>query len=106
MSLESAKTQQPIFHEITTEEEARKFIMEMVEILESTRDDCNVTIPTDPQLSAKLQRKAWSNWMIRYGQALGSLTTLMHCRKLNDVAYNELRERVMRTAVPTQVGLV
>lgn len=106
MNLESQTEQKPIFREITTIEEAQRFILDMVEILEASRADCNVQVPGDPQMTARLQRKAYTNWMIRYGQALGSLTTLMHCRKLNDVAYNELRERIMQTAIPTQVGTV
>jgi hypothetical protein len=104
--LESEQTTKPVFHEVNTIEEAKKFILDMVEILEQTRASCNIEIPGDPALTVRMQRKAYTSWMIRYGQALGSLTTLMHCRKLNDVAYNDLRMRIMRTTIPTIVGQV
>ncbi len=95
-----------LFHEIRTVEQARSYVMELVDKVINAREQCDVIIPGDPEMTARLQRKAYRSWMIRYGQALGALTTLMHCRVLNDVAYSELHQRVLQTGVPTIVGEV
>ncbi len=95
-----------MFQEVRTIEQARAYMIEIVEQVVNAREQCDVVIPGDPQMTARLQRKAYRAWMIRYGQALGALTTLMHCRVLNDVAYNELHQHVLQTGVPTIVGEV
>ena len=92
------------FPEIRTLEQGRNYVLEIVEQVEKARANCDVIIPGNPELTARSQRKAYNDWRIRYGQALGTLTTLMRCRVLNDVAYMELRERVMRSGIPTVVG--
>lgn len=95
-----------IFNEVRTVEQARAYILQLVEQVEQARVGCNIRVPGDNVTTEKLQRKAFVSWMIRYGQALGALTTLMHCRVLNDAAYEELRRRVNETAIPTLVGEV
>ena len=104
--LKPLSTGERMFQEIRTVEQARAYIMEITLQVINAREQCDVIIPGDPLMTAKLQRKAYRSWMIRYGQALGALTTLMHCRVLNDVAYNELHQAILRTGVPTIVGEV
>ena len=93
-----------LFAEVRTLEQGRAYILEIVSHVEQARDLCDVIIPGDREATVKHQRKAYRSWMIRYGQALGALTTLMHCRVLNDVAYAELRGRILATGEPTIVG--
>jgi len=103
-------TGESIFVEVKSEEEARSFILELVLQVEAARDQSDVVHESwrlnlpDPTTGARIERsavrRAFTNWAFRYGRAMGSLTTLMHCRKLNDVAYNELRRRVVNTGVP------
>lgn len=93
-----------IFAEVKTLEQAKAYVLDLVHKVEWAREGCNVVIPGDKTATVRLQQKAFRNWMIRYGQTLGALTTLMHCRVLNAVAYEELRQRVMETGQPTMVG--
>jgi hypothetical protein len=93
-----------IFHEVKTIEQGKAYVLELVRKVENARDLCDVVIPGDKAATVRHQKKAYRSWMIRYGQALGALTTLMHCRVLNDVAYEELRVVVTRTAIPTLMG--
>ena len=90
--------------EITSEEQARNWVMDLVKDVEDARQQCNVSVPGDQVTTASLQRKAYRIYLVRHGGALGTLTALHRCRKLNDVAYMELRQRVMLTLVPTVVG--
>ena len=89
-----------IFQEVLTLEQARTFMLEKVAQVEEARYACNVST------TVKTQQKAYQRWLIKYGETLGSLTTLMHCRVLNDAAYEELRQRVMATMVPTVVDVL
>jgi hypothetical protein len=95
--------EQPDF-EITSEEQARNWILELVEGVEQARRDCNVTFPGDQAATVRFQKRAYTTWMIRHGAALGTLLALYRCRRLNDLAYSELRARVMQTMLPTVTG--
>ena len=86
-------------YRISTEEEARNWMVELTDNVESARQACDLTtVPRE-------QRKAYNIWVTRHGAALGTLTALHRCGMLSDVAYNELRERVMQTMQPTLVDL-
>jgi hypothetical protein len=82
-------------YRITSEAEARNYVVELVAGVKDARAVCDV------QPSADLTRKAWVLWMTRHGAALGALTALHRVGKLGDVAYNELRQQVMATMAPT-----
>jgi len=94
----------PIFREIKTEDDAHRFLTDLIVQVVTARIACNVEIPGDPVTTAKRQRVAWTNYRIRYGQALGALTTLMHVRKLSDVAYNHFNQQIQATAAETVAG--
>ena len=82
-------------YRITTEEQARAWVMELVDGVELARNAC------DEQATTEKQRKLYTTWLTRHGAALGSITALHRCGRLGDVAYEELRQRVMRTMNPT-----
>jgi len=101
------KEEESIFHEIKTIEQGKKYILEIVAQVEKARAQCDdLSAPHRQGVPVELVRKAWTNLRVRYGQALGSLVTLMHCRVLNDVAYRELRQRVDNAMISKVIGLV
>jgi hypothetical protein len=91
-------------YEIVNEEQARNVVLDLVNDVESARIACNIVVPDNHHATAELQRKAYARFMVKHGGVLGTLTTLHRCRRLNDVAYNELRQRVIQTLAPTIVG--
>jgi len=93
------------FPEIKTMEQAQNYLLEVVKQVEKARDQCNVHFPGDNAATARYQKTAYRNLMIRYGQALGALVAFAHARILNDVAYNEMNLRIQKTMTPTIVGV-
>lgn len=99
----------PVFATVETVEEARSLMTELTEQVELAREQSDLLHdlgtgglpgPDGKPVTYGAVRTAFTNWAIRYGRAMGTLATLMHCRRLNDVAYNELRARVVSTGVP------
>lgn len=76
---------------ITTEEEAINWITELIELAETARAECDI------QTTASDQRAAYSKFMIRHGSALGTLTALHRCNKINDRTYNEFQQRALNS---------
>lgn len=91
----------PIGAPIESESQARNWVIELTEETEALRREC------DFAGSVKDQRKAFLRWMIKRGESLGVLHALQRTGKLGDVAFQELRGRVLKTQVPTvQVGVM
>lgn len=90
--------------DIENEDQARNAVLAAVRDVEAARQACNVVYPGDDLMTAREQRKAYREFMIKYGVALDRVVILKRCRLLSDVAYNELRQRVFNTLVPTVVG--
>ena len=94
-----------MFREIKTLEQGQGYVLEIIEQLEVARKQVDdLTSPLSPA-SIEDQRRGYANLNIRYGRALGVLTTLMHCRVLNDSTYNALRLRVDQALAPRVVGV-
>ena len=91
-------------YEIVTEEQARNWILEQLSALELARFECNVVFPGDRTKTVEHQRSAYRRFLVKHGGLLGMLTTLHRCRRLGDVAYNELRGRILKTLGATIVG--
>jgi len=89
------KFEAPLGAPIDSEEQARDWVMRLVTELETERRRIDLI------LDVVGQRRALDQYRIRFGNALGVLVALQRCRKIGDVAYNGLRERVMQTATPT-----
>jgi len=92
--------------EIQNEEEARRAVLEAVSDVVSARAACDVFCPGDQLKTARAQRKAYREFLVKYGVALDRVIILKRCRLLSDVAYNELRSQVMATLVPTVTEVV
>ena len=99
---------QRMFHEVKTVEQGQKYILEIVEQIATAREQCDYlhAASATGKISREAVEKAYRNLSVRYGQGLGALTTLMHCRVLNDVAYNELRMKMDAAMLPKVVATV
>lgn len=80
---------------INTEDEARNWILEIVEAVEGHRRECDFAATVGDQ------RKAFMRWMIKRGEALGVLQACWRFGKVSDGIYEGLRTRVLATQVPT-----
>lgn len=98
-----------MFREVRTLEQGQSYILEIVGQVERARvvcDDMHRCADVLQDFSREALEKAYRSLSIRYGQALGSLVTLMHCRVLTDQAYNELRGRIELAMMPKVVATV
>ena len=91
-------------YRIDTEEQAKNWIIELVADVELARDDCNVVFPDNQSRTIEHQRRSHRRFLVKHGGALGVLMALHRCGKLSDVAYNELRQKVLSTLAPRVVG--
>jgi hypothetical protein len=98
-----------IFEEIRTLEQGKNYILTIVGQLEQGRNQCD-SLHKRSAVGEPVPRetinKSYRNVSVRYGQALGALTTLMHCRVLTDEAYNELHQRIHLAMAPKVLGVV
>lgn len=85
---------------INSEDEARRWVLELVEQCEATRRLIDVAG------GVREQRKLFCRWMILRGQAHGVISALMRCQRISDLCHNQLRERVLATEHPTVVPAV
>lgn len=89
-----------IFVEIKTRDEATSYLMELVTHLDKARAEM------DGARLVRSHQKAFHNLLIRYGRALGALTTLMHVRILQDADYDRFAPRIHGAIVPRVVATV
>lgn len=80
---------------IRTEAEARAWLLQLIDEVETTRR--LIDVATD----VRDQRRLYTRWMVFQGRSLGVLAALKRCGLLSDNGYHELRERVMTTSRPT-----
>jgi len=93
-------------YRIDTEEQCRNWILEIVDSVKTARAMCNIVFPGDQAATVAGQRKAYAAFMVKHGSALGALMALHRVGKLSDVAYNDLRQIVIDTLIPTVVGVL
>lgn len=82
-------------YRIANETQARNWAIELANDVVNARHEC------DLHQSVAMKRKAYLIWRTRYGGLLGVLMALHRAGLLNDVAYNELRQKALETGVPT-----
>jgi hypothetical protein len=98
-------------YRIDTEEQGRNWVMQLVEEVKEARAGCDVRVivppggTVDKAAMVDYQQKQYARFMIKHGGALGVIMALHRCGKIGDVAYNELRQIVINTLVPTVVAL-
>jgi len=98
-----------MFHEVNTLEQGQNYMETLVEQVEQARniiDELERLAKLGKPVPRETLEKGYRNLCIRYGQALGSLVTLMHTRVLTDETYNALRTRVDLAMAPKVVAVV
>lgn len=85
-------------YRLNSSEEAQRWIAELTASVEEARKRCDVVAEVGTVRDAQ---RAAAVWMTRHGSALGALQALHRAGLLGDVAYNQLRDRVMATSLPT-----
>lgn len=88
------------FHEIKTREGALSYAEELVVNVEDAR-----TASIEAR-TIKAQVKARANLMMRYGRAVGALSTLMHCRMLDGDDYSKLATRAHKALASRVVASI
>lgn len=89
------------FPEIKTREQAISYLSDLVEQTRIARDACSPPVHLQADMAQEHLKNAYSNYRIRYGRAMGALTTLCHVRLLDHEAYMKFRTEVDETARPT-----
>lgn len=89
---------------IENEDQARNWILSLIQEVKERRIACDIYIPDGLDSPAEVQRKNYVKFMLAHGQALGALLTLFKCNMISTVMYNELRQQVLATYVPTVIG--
>lgn len=89
---------------IETEEEAIKLVENYCSRAIVARNLCDVIVPGDREATVKQQRRAYENWLMHYGAAIGALVALRNVGKISDNAYEKLQQRVFNTLAPRVVG--
>lgn len=98
-----------MFVEVRTLEQGKNYMLDLVRQVEKAREQCDTLhkrAAMDLVVPRETLETSYRNLSVRYGQALGSLVTLMHCRVLTDEAYTELRGRVDLAMLPKVIGVV
>lgn len=89
--------------EITTEDQARNWILEQLGALETVRAGCNHVIAGDKQATVKFQQSAYRKFITKHGGVLGMLAVLYRCGKLGMPAYDMLRTQTMALLGPSLI---
>jgi hypothetical protein len=92
-------------YRIDTEDQARNWILELVDGVKEARLQCDIMFPGDQAATVRHQKKSYAAFMVKHGSALGALMSLHRVGKISDVCYSELRKIVIDTLIPTVVGV-
>lgn len=94
------------FDEIKTVEQARKWVMYLVEDMHNFRQICDIKIPNPTETQVRAQQRALWQFLTKQGKVIGALQALLLTKKINDVAYKELKQKAINALAPTIVGSV
>lgn len=94
----------PLEGKITNQEQATKLVEMYCNKAETARALCNVVIPDDKQATATAQQRAYMQWLMQYGGAIGALVALHKAGLISDNAHIQLQQRVFQTLNPSVVG--
>lgn len=92
--------------EINNEEQARSWVEVLILDMQAWREACTIHIPNPTEEKVKQQQRAFWKFLQKQGKVMGALHTLLLMRKVNEVAYNELKQKALNALGPTVVGKV
>lgn len=85
----------PIGPPIESEDQAKNWLIELVVETEVLRKEC------DDALTVAEQRQAFLRWLLKRGESLGALHALKRTGRISDVVFEEMRQRILSTTVPS-----
>jgi hypothetical protein len=89
-----------VFAEIKTREQALTYVEDLVHQVDVAR------VVMDRANMVATKKKAFYNVLMRYGRALGSLSTLVHVRILEDADYNRFAPRLSGAIEPRVIATI
>jgi hypothetical protein len=91
--------------EIQSEQQATQWLEALVNTVEKYRGTCDV-MSANPMATPGMVKKAYHEYFLHRGIAIGALTALAHTRKLSPVGFEAMKKRINFTAVPTVINRV
>ena len=82
---------------IDTETEATNWIVDLARDVERLRNSI------DSEIMVVEQKKLYTRFMMKSGEALGALQACKRCNRLSDEAYNKLRIKILDAQKPTVI---
>lgn len=89
---------------IETEDQARAWLLELVEEMTAWRAACDVPVPTQTDVNAQLQRRTMWTFLTKQGQVTGAIKALRMTGLISDRCYDEINQTALNSLIPTLVG--
>lgn len=89
---------------ITTEEQARNWVLQLIAEMQYYRQRCDQPLPDNSQVIQK-QRDMWT-FLEKHGKVIGALQTLMLCGMVSQRCYQELTQAALNTLIPSEIGRI
>ena len=90
--------------EIRNQEQAQRWVEELIEEMMIWRRACDVRIPDNNQMAVQTQRRALWTFLSKQGKVVGALKSLLLCGRISERCYTELNQKAINTLIPTVVG--
>lgn len=90
-------------YRLETEDQCKNWVLELVREALRHRDLCDVVIPGDMKATVRDQKLNYRSFMVKHGSALGALMALHRTGDVSDVLYEEMRQKITGTLVPTVI---
>ena len=91
---------------LETKEQAINYLEECLATAAEKRSNCDVIVPGDTTLAAKLQRKAFQTYLMTVGRCLGAVETLYKTGWIDERAFQEFHQKTLNTLASSIVGKV
>lgn len=82
------------------------YLEKALALLEQRRSECNVRIPHDKELEAKVQKKTFQKYMLHLGRCLEAPGIFYSVGLLDEVGYEQFYTRAMATMHATITGRI
>ena len=92
--------------EIRTEDQARAWLLALVDEMLVWRRACDVVVPGGGDIAAQTQRRAMWTFLTKQGQVVGALKALRMSGLISDRAYDEINQQAINSLIPSVVGNV
>lgn len=89
---------------IETQEQAQRRVEELCREVVRARKECDAIQIDGKPATVEAKDRLYARWLMLYGQAIGTVIAYYQCGRLQDVAYQKLKDRVQATLAVTFVG--